>query len=326
MTPIWQIGLQIVQWIQGWGAWLEPPMQLLSSLGRAQFYLVVMPALYWCLDSALGMRMALVLLLSSGVNDTLKIALRQPRPFWISRQVQALSHETSFGLPSGHAQHGLSVWGLLASACRSRWARFVIYAVIACIGLSRVYLAMHFPTDVLLGWALGALLLGSYLRLERPVGCWLSRRSRPQQIGLSVLASLGLLGLPLLSIRLTDSWQMPAAWHENIMAHLGQVGNPRSLEGALLSSGMLLGMCVGRISMVACGDFAMAGRPAECLLRYLVGMVGLAMLWFGLGQILPTGDTPLVAAIEYLQAVLVGLWVTVLAPLLFRRLGLCQRA
>ncbi|WP_243670264.1 phosphatase PAP2 family protein, partial [Methanoculleus chikugoensis] len=60
---------------------------------------------------------------------------------------------------------------LIAADARSRWIWAFTAGTIVLIGISRVFLGgVHFPTDVLAGWALGAAVLLGFLALEEPVG------------------------------------------------------------------------------------------------------------------------------------------------------------
>ena len=51
--------------------------------------------------------------------------------------------------------------------------------------------------------------------------------------------------------------------------------------------------------------------------RYVLGVLGVFILWFGLGEVFPRGETWLPFLLRFLRYGLVGLWVTALAPLLF---------
>jgi hypothetical protein len=62
------------------------------------------------------------------------------------------------------------------------------------------------------------------------------------------------------------------------------------------------------------------------VLRVAVGLVGVVVLWQGLGVVFPGGEAPLDLVLRYLRYGLVGAWVGGLAPLLFRRLGLAAPA
>ena len=79
----------------------------------------------------------------------------------------AVVHVTTFAFPSGHATQGAAGWGalaVLAAATTSSWARKVTIwttalVLVLLIGLSRMYLGVHWATDVLGGWAIGSLWL-----------------------------------------------------------------------------------------------------------------------------------------------------------------------
>ena len=90
----WVVAFQLL------GHWLEGPMRFFSTLGTEEFYLVLMPFLYWCVDAGLGVRVSVIMLFSSGLNTVFKIPFRGPRPYWVSAAVKPLWAETSFGIPS----------------------------------------------------------------------------------------------------------------------------------------------------------------------------------------------------------------------------------
>ncbi len=325
METIWDSGIAIVLFLQGLGEWLTAPMKFFSFLGLQEFYLLFMPALYWCLDASLGLRVGLILMLSAGLNDALRIAFHSPRPYWLSREVKALSSYSSFGLPSGHAQHAVSVWGLLAASLRRRWAWGVALALMFFIGLSRVYLAVHFPTDVIGGWLIGVLLLWAFLRWEAPVRDWLRERNVGQQVLIAFLASLGLLALSALSLVSLGDWQMPEAWAQNALASTGEAFDPLTPHDALNAAGTLFGLAAGVAWISRAGGFRSDGRAGKRLARYLLGLIGVFLLWYGLGAIFPRQATLLGYSLRYLRYALVGGWTSAGAPTLFLRLKLAEK-
>src|SRR5512147_2308957 len=98
------------------GDWFIFPMRFFSYFGNEEFFLLVMPLIYWSVDSALGLRMGMILMTSNLLNYIGKLAFAGPRPYWISLRVRALwLTETTFGIPSGHSQLTMSVWGICAA-------------------------------------------------------------------------------------------------------------------------------------------------------------------------------------------------------------------
>jgi membrane-associated phospholipid phosphatase len=66
--------------------------------------------------------------------------------------VKALVSEPSFGLPSGHAQNSVAIWGILAYSFKKNWLWSIAVILMFLIGVSRLVLGLHFPQDTLLGW------------------------------------------------------------------------------------------------------------------------------------------------------------------------------
>ncbi|MEN8173725.1 MAG: phosphatase PAP2 family protein, partial [Chloroflexota bacterium] len=221
----------LIQWnavIQSWGDWLTAPMSFLSFLGNEEFYLLIMPAIYWCWDAAAGLRVGVMLLLSAGINSIAKLAFHSPRPFWYDSKVSAISHERSFGLPSGHSQNAVTVWGTMAVSIRKRWGWILAFTLMFLIGLSRLYLGVHFLHDVLLGWTIGALMLWGLIRLEEPVKKWLASKSLRSQIGIIFIVSGTLILIGALIQFSFSDWQAPEFWEANaqVWAEEGEAFDP----------------------------------------------------------------------------------------------------
>ena len=176
-------GIDLVILIQGLGDWLVAPMRFFTFLGSEDFFFLILPAIYWCIDSALGLRIGYILIISNGLSFIFKLAFAGPRPYWINPQVQALTYESSFGVPSGHAQNAVSIWGLMAHRIGKSWAYALGFGIALLIGFSRLVLGMHFPHDVLAGWLIGGVLLWTFARLWHPVSAWLGRQTFARQGG-----------------------------------------------------------------------------------------------------------------------------------------------
>jgi membrane-associated phospholipid phosphatase len=322
-------GINWIVVLQGLGAWLTLPMKAFSFLGSEDFFMLVLPALYWSVDAALGLRVGVILLVGSSLNDALKLAFHGPRPYWYSTKVRAYASEISFGLPSGHSQSAVGVWGMLASQIRKRWAWVVAILLMLLIGLSRMYLGVHFPTDVFLGWLTGAVILWRVLRLWEPVAAWLKQRSLGGQVLAVFVFSLLLISLSLIPYFWLQfsGWQLPATWLQNAAQNNpgGDLPNPTSLAGLFSTTGTLFGLGAGLAWLNTRGGFHTRGLWWQRSLRYVLGVIGVLVIRYGLKAIFPQGETWLALTFQYVRYAAIGAWVSAGAPLLFFVLKLAQK-
>ncbi len=120
-----------------------------------------------------GLIAAITILVASIANSALKVAIRRERPDLLD----PLIVERGFSFPSGHSALGMVAYGILAVlVSRSRlpkpWRTAIIVALgalVALIGISRIWLGVHYPTDVLAGWAAGGVIVLAYVALTRQV-------------------------------------------------------------------------------------------------------------------------------------------------------------
>ena len=318
MALINSFEIVVNQFMQSLGEWLKWPMMAITALGYEEFFILLLPTIYWCVDQLIGLRVGMVLLLGNMFNTFFKFLLHNPRPFWISDKVKALSHETSFGMPSGHAQIAASVWGWLAVEVKKRWFSIVSLVIIFLIGLSRIYLGVHFLTDVLLGWLLGGLLVWAFSAWWKPVGDWLGKRSLTGKLLLALASTVVMLLLILGARWLGRGWVMDPDWVERA----GEVA-PYSLDGALTLSGTWFGMMSGYVLLIATKGHFKAGEGGwKRLVRFVVGLVGILALYLGLGQVFPRNADLLSYLLRFVRYTLIGLWVAWLGPLVFEKLKL----
>ncbi|MCD4672800.1 MAG: phosphatase PAP2 family protein [Anaerolineaceae bacterium] len=327
MPVIHQIEIALTLFVQQLGNWLIAPMTAFTQLGIEQFYLLTMPALFWCFDAALGIRIGLMLLLSNGFNSFFKTSFHSPRPYWIDERVNVFfQSETSFGLPSGHAQNAASVWGVFAANLKKGWRRYLVIAIIFFIGFSRIYLGVHFTSDVLLGWLVGGLLLLAFLKLEKPVLAWFKQKAAFQQIILAFAISVLIILLVFIPLTFLANWQLPPEWHQvSQITSPGSEVDPLNPEGVLSASGTLFGMIAGLVWLQnAYNGFNPSGTNKQCIIRYLIGVAGILVFWYGLGQIFPRNPGILSYSLRYVRYALIGLWVTAGAPILFFKMKIAQ--
>jgi len=126
---------------------------------------VVIGIVVWWRIGRLEAIMILMGRLITLVDAPLKLAINRPRPS--ADLVQVLSHEQGNGFPSGHAFFAILILGLTAYFIsinlKNRAPRVLVLlcliALILLIGTSRVYLGVHWPSDIVGGYLIGGFFL-----------------------------------------------------------------------------------------------------------------------------------------------------------------------
>ena len=144
--------------------WIEVMFRDLTSLGSPSVLALVTIAAvgYLWLDRKRGTALFLVLAVLGGaaLETLLKLGFARPRPELVSHLVDV----NSFSFPSGHATMStvtyLTLGVLLARVQERRRMKLYLLTVATLVallvGVSRIYLGVHWPTDVLAGWCIGA--------------------------------------------------------------------------------------------------------------------------------------------------------------------------
>lgn len=172
------------QAIQGWvhgftRPWLTGVMSGLSWIGSP---IVLVPAVslavaltWWRGHRDDAVLVAAAMLGGVALDDVMKLHFKRLRPDlpW------AFVHEQSFSFPSGHSVMAMVLYGVIVyktlDKLRNKWARAALVAgaclMVAGIGVSRVYLGAHYPSDVAGGYFVGAVwlaaVIGSDVWVER---------------------------------------------------------------------------------------------------------------------------------------------------------------
>lgn len=336
MVPVgsllqWEAHINV--WLQQ-VSWLAPAMKTLSFLGTEEFFVLLVPLVYWCINKDAGIDLALLLFSVNGVNGLLKLAFHAPRPYWISLAVQPLATETSYGLPSGHAAIAASCWPLLARRIRGRRAIWASVVVILLISLSRLFLGVHFLTDILGGWIVGT----GMLVLYETAGRAFIRRFRSLRPGAGVAQAtifpaallLATWGVQSAISRIQDPtyarWAMLsslprgyATWGAFITA------GARDWSGFVSTAGIMWGCFLGLGLQQRHMVFSAQGSFTTKAERFLLGMAGILLFWRVFALFLPSGNGFAAQAGRFLRYALTGFWTVYLAPLVFLKTGLAHR-
>ncbi len=291
MESILNWGIEFILWLQQLHPALDFPFEALTFTGDELFFLVFLPLIYWCFDLYTGAHLITLFALSAYTNTAAKAIFNQPRPYQYDPRVWFYKEVDGGGLPSGHTQNAVTVWGYLASQYRRAWILIGCALLILLVPLSRMYLGVHFPQDIVGGYVLGALLLFAYVKLAPRAEAWLTDKSWQWQLSLTLVIPI------LMALTLQD-------------------------ENGITLSAVLMGMGAGFILNNHWVKFAVEGVWWKRALRYLLGTLIMVGLWGGLK--LAFASLEPAWFFRFIRYSLMGLWGSLGAPWAFIRTGLAQ--
>lgn len=317
MDALVQFSLAFTRVLQSLSPALDGMMLTFSFLGSTEFYLIVIPLVYWNVSSGVAIRALMVLLASEYAVSATKQIFRQPRPYWNS-DVSAISEEPTYGLPSGHAANSYSFWGFLSSRLRARWFSWLAMFLILMVALSRIYLGVHYVHDVLGGWLLGALILIAFNKYEKQLSTFFNSKPLGTQVALAFGISLAMVVAAFAMSTAFAGTLEPVEWADF-------ASEAHSPETSVSLAGTLFGGLLGYTLMKRSGKFSSQGSMNRKVTRYLLGVIGVVAIFFGLDVLFAalTPDMTLLGyTLRYFRYGVVALWVTFGYPWLARKAGL----
>jgi len=306
--------LDVLIWLQSLAApWLDTIMGAFTQLGSEYFYVAALCFLYWCVDVRGTMRLLVLFFLSYYIGGAIKELTGRLRPFQAyPERITGRFTETAEGMafPSAHTLNSTIFWGYLAMTMRRRWLYILSPIVVLLVALSRLYLGLHWPTDVLGGLVLGLVILGLAYIIFRLLAGMPIKAKFPLTLILAVI--------PLLFFALFPS-------------HTGA-----------LCMGVLFGATVGHLIERQYIRFPVRRVWWQQAFKLIIGLSGAMLILLGLSTLLAPWQTaidsfrvtaepnpPLLGrslanwASEVptlVRYALVGLWCTLAAPAIFRLL------
>lgn len=286
-------GADLIVAVQQWHTpLLTQLVEAFTALG-GMGYLFLIPLACWCFQRRLSWQMAVIFSAAALVNFLLKDWIDLPRPYQVDPRIVS-EGEHGYSLPSGHAQLVVAYWGVLAAWVARRWFWVLAVVVMGLMGFTRVYLGVHYPTDIMAGWLLGAVCVTLGLKLWPAVEHYPEGDARG--LGWGVLAGITVVSCVVASL----------------------IGAEASVYGAIAflaasGAGLLLGG----------GPDWRPGRWWQRVLSYVLGMTVTLLIIQGLQAAFAAISLPgpVVAAVAMI--LMVG-WLLMLAPWLFLRLRLLE--
>ncbi|MGI6392521.1 MAG: phosphatase PAP2 family protein [Candidatus Izemoplasmatales bacterium] len=161
--------LELIKWLQSFRSdFLDFFFQMWTVFGEELIIVALMGFVYWCHDKKIGESLGITVFVSLVLNSIIKVITQRPRPFSVDPLIDDIRPVGGFSFPSGHTQGAASVFGGFAIWIKKRFVSIIAAIIILMVALSRMYLGVHYLTDVLAGGALGiGISYGFYLLLNK---------------------------------------------------------------------------------------------------------------------------------------------------------------
>ena len=293
-------------------------MTYISALGTEEFFLITLPAVYWCVNKRLGRQIGYFFLASALINNILKNLLRQPRPFWLAPAIQRGEAE-GFGLPSGHVQNVTAVVLILAAHVRRGWFWLLGLFFIFLMALSRLYLGVHSLQDIVVGFIIGLLLFLVFIVWQQSMYDRYGKQILGRRLLIMILIPTFLAAVYIGLFFLIGPANTDVAWAEYIPA-----AELNGYEDIVSSLAGLFGFGIGILLESSRIRFMVEGPIWKRVIRYILGMTVALGIWAGLRAVFPAEPLWLALPFRFLRYLLLLFWVTYFAPWVFVKLRLAE--
>ena len=174
---------------------LDAFFSMVTHLGEETFFILLGLIFFWCVDKKHGYYMLSIGFIGTVLNQFLKLAFRIPRP-WVKDDKftiveSARAEATGYSFPSGHTQSSVGVFGGIARWNKNKALRIIGIVICVLVPLSRMYLGVHTPLDVMVSVIIAlALIFGLYPIIQN---CFENKKAMRILFSVMALLSLGLL-------------------------------------------------------------------------------------------------------------------------------------
>lgn len=226
---------------------------VLAVMADKIFLIAIISGLYWCVDKVKSTRLAWLIICGDIVNKGIKNIICMPRPFE-KGVVMPINAETASGysFPSGHTQGAVSFWGGSILIFRSKSSMILGTIFIVLTALSRLYLGLHWPMDVI-----GGILFG----------------------GVALIISNALLGEEAKVNR----------WHIIVVSGVVLIGNVFPIASDLRESiAALWGLVCGVYMEQKYIQFKPMQKWQHQIIKIVIGTLGLVVVYAGFKRLFPS--------------------------------------
>ncbi|NQT61092.1 MAG: phosphatase PAP2 family protein [Bacteroidetes bacterium] len=281
---------------------LDVFFEVITFFGEQEVFIAIIGYIFWNISRKKGITLGIVLLFSASLNEGIKLLFKAPRPFQVLDGIEGkrLSTADGYAFPSGHTQNSTAFYTSIAYIVRKKWYTLAAIILSLLIGVSRVYLGVHWPIDAAVGFVLGIFIAALLYPL---ILKWVS----DDNILKLITINLGLIVLVAsITLALMETFSIiPVEVYTNLM------------KSTALFSGLLFASYLSEIHI----KFSNEGTPGIKIVRYIIGLATSFVVLSVSKLILPD-----IAVLAFCRYFLTAIWAFALFPLIGIRLRLFKRS
>lgn len=244
-----------------------------SVFGEPFYALILMGILYWCVSKSMGVFVLMGWDINRLANGFLKITFCVYRPWIRDPRVKPLesviAKATGYSFPSGHTTNATAIFGGLALRRElARPLRIALWSIVFLIGLSRNWVGVHTPQDVLVALVVGIALM---LLADR-ICTWIDEHPDKDVV---VAAAIALASIALIIYAATKAYPMDYDEAGNLVVDPQKMAND-----SFKNAGWALGFALGWLAERRLVQFEIDGAIQQKCCRALWGCLALMAVYF----------------------------------------------
>lgn len=317
MSTIQEIGVEFIQYLQTFHPQLDGVMAFFAIFVKAEYFMVfILPFLYWNFGNRFFIKLIIFVLLDILIGEILRIALAQPRPWWIAEMIPIDAVTSVYSSPAGYSSFTTLFFGFLAYHFKKKIITFLCVFIIIATSIAKLYEAATLIDHLFLGILQGGILLWLFIKKSDFIVDWVISLNKNNVILLSIGTTIIFYGFTYLIANIQLSYELPQSMIKYKIIPIERLANGATVFGTGFLISSLLSLKFNLL------NHTNAILKINIWRRIIGTIIGLIIV-FGVFIILRTSlvnlffNDLIVGVLNLTITIITGLWIYVWFPKLY---------